>query len=74
MCTRRILTHHPAGKLFWLRSYVQRVGTLWAAMIVPDGASPPEPGSLKGLAFFGDTAAEAERLAFAYLGEGVAQN
>jgi len=33
-------------------------------MIVADGESPPEPGSPKGMALFGDTAEEAERLAF----------
>jgi hypothetical protein len=42
-------------------------------MLAADGESPPELGSLKGLAFFGHPAGEAERLALAYLGEGVAQ-
>ena len=46
----------------------------WAAMIVGDAERPPEPGELKGLCFFADTAEKAERLAVAYLGEGVAQN
>ncbi len=43
-------------------------------MIVADDAPPPEPGNLKGMTFFAGTAEEAERLAVAYLGEGVAQN
>ena len=33
-------------------------------MIVADGESPPEPGSPKGMAFFGGTTEEAEPLAF----------
>ncbi len=43
-------------------------------MVVDDDASPPEPGSLTGVTFFGDTPEEAERLAVPYLGEGEAQN
>ncbi|GEM_PF-5561218 len=43
-------------------------------MIVADGESPPEPESLKGIAFFGDSAEQAERLAIMYLGEGVPGN
>lgn len=37
-------------------------------MIVGDDVLAPEPGELKGVAFFGDTREEAERLAKAYLG------
>ena len=37
-------------------------------MIVGDDVAPPEPGTLKGLAFFGDTPEEAEQAAKKYLG------
>jgi len=39
-------------------------------MLVSDEAPPPEPGSLTGLAFFGETPEEAEQAAKAYLGCG----
>ena len=74
MRTRRVLSHPPEGPPLWMRIYVQQVGATWAAMIVADGERPPEPGSVKGLVFFGDTPEEAERLAVASLGEGRAQN
>jgi len=74
MRTRRFLTHPPEGSPLWMRIYVQPVGATWAAMIVAEGERPPEPGSVKGLVFFGDTPEEAERLAVASLGEGRAQN
>ena len=73
MPARRILTHGPAGAPRWVRLYVREVELTWAAMIVAD-AEPPEPGELKGLRFFADTAEEAERLALASLGEGAAPN
>jgi hypothetical protein len=37
-------------------------------MLLADEEPPPEPGTLKGLVFFGATAEEAERAAKAYLG------
>ena len=74
MPARRILTHGPAGEPLWVRLYVQDKGLMWAAMIVADAETPPEPGELKGLFFFADTAEEAERLALASLGEGGAKN
>ncbi len=64
----------PGGAPLWVRLYVQPLGGHWAAMLVPDVESPPEPGSLKGLTFLADTAKEAERLALASFGEGGAQN
>jgi hypothetical protein len=48
--------------------YVQQVEKRWAAMSVVEDVPPPEPGTLKGLAFFGGTREEAEREAKAYLG------
>ncbi len=72
MPARRILTRDPAGAPLWVRLYVRDTGLTWAAMIVVDAERPPEPGELKGLCFFADTAKEAERLAVAYLGEGAA--
>jgi hypothetical protein len=43
-------------------------------MIVGDEGTPPEPGSLKGTAFFGETQEEAEQLAKTYLGMSEAVN
>jgi hypothetical protein len=37
-------------------------------MLLADEEPPPEPGELKGLAFFGETPQEAEKQAKAYLG------
>ncbi len=74
MPARRILTHDPAGAPRWMRLYVREVELTWAAMILADAETPPEPGELKGLCFFADTAEEAERLALVALGEGGAQN
>ena len=74
MPVRRILTHGPESEPLWARLYVQEIEEAWAGMIVVDDESPSAPGTLKGIAFFGDTAEEAERLAVAYLSEGVAQN
>jgi len=74
MRSRRIPTRGPEGEPLWVCLYVRDTGLTWAAMIVGDAERPPEPGELKGLCFFADTAEKAERLAVAYLGEGVAQN
>ncbi len=74
MPARRILTHGPTGEPRWIRLYVQPFGNTWAAMIVGDEEEPPAPETVKGQVFFAETAEEAERLAVAYLGEGVAQN
>jgi hypothetical protein len=37
-------------------------------MLLTGNNSPPEPGTLKGTAFFGETPKEAEHQAKAYLG------
>ncbi len=66
--SRRLLTLGPDNEPLWVRVYVQQIGDSWAAMIVGDDVLPPEPGELKGLAFFGNTPEEAEREAEAYLG------
>ncbi len=71
---RRVLFHGPAGESLSVQLYVQPVGVAWAAMIVTEGESPPEPGTMKGIVFFADTAEKAERLALGHLGEGGAQN
>ncbi len=44
------------------------------AITCSDDEAPPQPDQLKGLAFFGDTAEEAEGQALDYLGMGVARN
>ena len=66
----RVLLHGPAGEALSVQLYVQPIGGAWAAMIVTEGESPPEPGTMKGIVFFADTAEEAERLALRHLGEG----
>ena len=43
-------------------------------MILGETVPPPLPGKVKGMVFLAGTAAEAKRLAVAYLGESVAQN
>jgi len=68
MHSRRLLTLSPDNEPLWVRLYVHQIGEKWAAMIVDDGAAPPEPGTLKGLAFFGATPDEAEQAAKVYLG------
>ena len=52
---RRLLTVSPDHEPLWVRLYVHQIGDKWAAMIVADDAPPPEPGSLTGQAFFGET-------------------
>ena len=68
MNSHRLLTLSPDHEAPWVRLYVQQIGGKWAAMIVADDAPPPEPGSLTGQAFFGDTPEEAEQAAKVYLG------
>ena len=66
--SRRLLTLGPDHEPLWVRLYVHQVGEAWAAMLVADDASPPQPGGPKGLAFFGPTRDEAEQEAKTYLG------
>ncbi len=68
MNCRRLLTLNPDNELLWVRLYVQKIDDVWAAMLVGDDELPPEPGTLKGLGFFGITPEEAEHAAKAYLG------
>mgnify|MGYP005812511703 CR=1 FL=1 len=68
MRNHRLLTVSPDNEPLWVRLYVHQVGDMWAAMIVGDEVLPPDPGSLKGTAFFGETPEEAEQKAKAYLG------
>jgi hypothetical protein len=74
MRSHRLLTLGPANEPLWVRLYVHQIEETWVAMLVADRARPPAPGSLKGLAFFGETPEDAQRLALEYLGEGVSQN
>ena len=74
MLSRRLLTLSPDNEPLWVRLYVHQIGEAWAAMIVGDDELPPEPGALKGLAFFGATREEAERGAQAYLGASEPEN
>ena len=57
-----------------MRLYIYPLAEGWAATVLTDEAPPPEPNSLRSIAFFAETSEAAERLALAYLGEGVAQN
>ncbi len=74
MRTRRFLIQAPDGTSLWVQLYVQPFGSHWAAMIVPDGTSPPEPGQLQGAVLFAETAEAVERRAVAFLGKSLAQN
>jgi hypothetical protein len=74
MPPRRLLTLGLDDEPIWVWLYVQPVEDRWAAMLIADGVTPPGPGELKGLTFFGGTAEEAERGAKAYLGQGEAVN
>ncbi len=74
MRSLRLLTLNPDNDPMWVRLYVYPLPEGWAAAILADGALPPEPGSLPGMAFFGETPEDGERLALEYLGEGVSQN
>ena len=67
MHSRRLLTLSPTHEPLWVRLYVEEIGERCAAMLLPNEEPPPEPGRLKGLAFFGDTAEEAEQVARGYL-------
>ncbi len=67
MQTRRILTLGPGNEPLWVILYVQPFEDCWAAMIVADGVLAPGPDEVKGMAFFGATAEEAEYMAHAYL-------
>jgi hypothetical protein len=64
---RRLLTLSPGHEPLWVRLYVQKIESVWAAMLVGDDELPPEPGELKGLAFFGATAEVAQQDAKKYL-------
>ena len=64
----RFLTLSPDNEPRWMRLYIHQIGERWAAMLVADDAPPPEPGSLTGQAFFGDTPEEAEHASKVYLG------
>jgi hypothetical protein len=64
----RLLTLGPDNEPLWVRLYVYPVGDQWHSVIVADGVAPPGPGEVKGIGFYADTPAEAERLAKAYLG------
>jgi hypothetical protein len=58
----------PATEPFWVQPYSYPLGDHWAAMLVGDEVSPPDPGTVTGLTFLGATPEEAEREAKAYLG------
>ncbi len=74
MRSRRLLTLGPDNEPLRMRLYVQQIGDKWAAMIVGDDVLAPEPGELKGLAFFGGTREQVERDAKAYLGASEPEN
>ena len=65
---RRLLTVSPDHEPLWVRLYIHQVEDRWAAMLLADEEPPPVQGTVKGLAFFGATAEEAEHAAKVYLG------
>ena len=46
----------------------------WAAVILADGGLPPEPGSVRAMAFFGERTEDVRRRALAHFGESVSRN
>ena len=74
MTSHRLLTLSPDHDPLWVRLYVRPIGDRWATMLLADEESPPEPGTLKGLAFFGATPEVAEHAAKEYLGCGEPAN
>jgi hypothetical protein len=74
MISRRLLVQGPSGEPQWVRVYVRQVEDRWTAIICSEEEAPPLPGQLKGLAFFGDTAEQAEQQALDYLQERVGGN
>jgi hypothetical protein len=66
--SRRILTVGPDPAPRWVRLSGQLFGAWWAAMVLDDIGPPPGPDEVRGQAFFGDTAEEAERRAKVFLG------
>ena len=71
---RRLLTVSPDHEPLWVRLYVHPIGDKRAAMLLADEEPPPEPGALKGLAFFGATPEEAEQAAKVNLGSAEPMN
>jgi hypothetical protein len=74
MSSHRLLTLGPDHEPRWVRLYEQPIGERWVAMLVADADSPPDPGTVKGMAFFGETPEEPEERAEAYLGMGEPRN
>ena len=58
----------PSDEPQWVRVYVRQFEERCAAIICPDDEAPPQPGQLKGIAFFGETAEQAEQQALDDLG------
>jgi hypothetical protein len=66
--SRRVLTPTPAKGPLRMRLHIHEVERVWDSMIVGDDDLAPEPGQLKGVAFFGASREETEREAKGYLG------
>ncbi len=64
----RPLKFTPDNEPHWVRLCVHQIEDGLATVLVADDAPLSERGTLKGLAFFGATPDEAERVAKAYLG------
>jgi hypothetical protein len=73
MRRRRMLVRGPEGTLLRVQLYVQLVGPRWAAMLLPEGAEPPEPGELKGTVLLAESPEEAEARALAFLAKDMPQ-
>jgi hypothetical protein len=52
---RRLLALSPDHEPVWVRLYVYQIGETWAAMILADNLSPPQPRGVEELAFFAAT-------------------
>ncbi len=60
MRIRRLLVQGPSDEAQWVKVYVRQFEERWAAILCSDEEAPPQPDQLKGLAFFADTAEQAE--------------
>jgi hypothetical protein len=56
----RLLTLSLSDEPQWVGVSLRQFDDRWAAIICSDEEAPPQPDQLKGLAFFGDTAEQAE--------------
>lgn len=52
----------------WVCLYLHKIDEKWSAMLVAGDESPPKPGTLNGIEFYGGRREEAEEAANVYVG------